>query len=130
MESQKETPIRNGADELHAQRASCSPFGESNREQEEGGETDEDMLLDGGMEDWNGFISGGTTLTEVVAEWRPGEPVTPQHVLSLNNYTGGKSALYKTNELCIRTCVSVLEYQLENTYTQVDRGNKLTAMSY
>lgn len=102
MESQEETPIRNGADEHQTQRASCSPFGESNGEQEEGEVADEDIVVDGGMEDWNGFISGGTTLTEaeVVAEWRPGKPVTPQHVLSLNNFTEGESALYnECNEL-------------------------------
>ncbi|XP_070703491.1 protein unc-119 homolog A [Pempheris klunzingeri] len=66
--------------------------GESKVEQEEGGWEDEDMVVDGGMEDWNGFISGGTELgeaeeVEAVAEWRPGEPVTPEHVLWLNGYT-------------------------------------------
>lgn len=98
MESQEEIPIRNGEDECQTQRASCSPFGESNGEQEKGGETDEDMVVDGGMEDWNGFISGGTALIEaeegeVVTEWRPGEPVTPQNVLSLNSYTEGESVM-------------------------------------
>lgn len=92
MENQEETPIRNGADERQTQRASCSPFEESNREQEEGGETDEDMVLDGCIGDWNGFMFGGMTLTEaeVVAEGRLGKPVTPQHVLSLNTYTKGE----------------------------------------
>ncbi|KAM9843155.1 matrix metallopeptidase 25a [Aulostomus maculatus] len=42
--------------------------------------------------DWNRFVSGGRTREEaedreVVAEWRPGEPVTPLHVLRLNSYT-------------------------------------------
>ncbi|KAM9346059.1 matrix metallopeptidase 25a [Symphorus nematophorus] len=63
-----------------------------NGEEEEGGGKDEEMAIDGGVEDWNGFISGGAAVGEaedgeVVAEWRPGDPVTPQHVLWLNGYT-------------------------------------------
>ncbi|XP_070778910.1 protein unc-119 homolog B-A [Enoplosus armatus] len=66
--------------------------GESKGKQKEGGGEDEEMVVDGGMEDWNGFISGGTALYEaeegdVAAEGRSGEPVTPQHVLRLNSYT-------------------------------------------
>ncbi|XP_042360243.1 protein unc-119 homolog B-A [Plectropomus leopardus] len=86
MESQEETTVENGEEECH------TPNGEGREEQEEDGETDEEMVVDGGMEDWNGFISGGRVLGEaedgeVVSEWRPGEPVTPQHVLQLDSYT-------------------------------------------
>ncbi|XP_056256717.1 protein unc-119 homolog A [Seriola aureovittata] len=87
MESQEETTTGNGEEECQIQN------GESEEQQEEeGGETDEDMVVDGGMEDWNGFMSGGAALGEaeegeVVDEWTPGEPVTPQHVLRLNSYT-------------------------------------------
>nr|XP_033499815.1 protein unc-119 homolog A isoform X1 [Epinephelus lanceolatus] len=85
MEGREETPNENGEE--------CPTQNEEGKgEQEEKGGTDEEMVVDGGMEDWNGFISGGTALGEaeegeVVAEWRPGEPVTPQHVLWLNSYT-------------------------------------------
>ncbi|XP_071357605.1 protein unc-119 homolog B-A [Trachinotus anak] len=84
MESKEETTTGNGKEEYQTQN------GESEEQQEEGGETDEDMVVDGGMEDWNGFISGGAAVGEageVVAKWRPGEPVIPQHVLWLNSYT-------------------------------------------
>ncbi|XP_038593060.1 protein unc-119 homolog B-A [Micropterus salmoides] len=85
MEGQEETTIGN-SEQCQTQND------ESTGEQKEGGGTDEEMGVDGGMEDWNGFVSGGTTLQEaeegeVVAEWRPGEPVTPQYVLQLNSYT-------------------------------------------
>uniref|UniRef100_A0A3P8S7V2 Unc-119 lipid binding chaperone c n=1 Tax=Amphiprion percula TaxID=161767 RepID=A0A3P8S7V2_AMPPE len=55
-------------------------------------EQEEEMLVGEGLEDWNGFISGGTGGGEaeeedLVTEWRPGEPVRPQHVLKLNSYT-------------------------------------------
>lgn len=51
------------------------------------------------MEDWNGFISGGMILGEVeegevVAEWRPDEPLSKQYVLCLNSYTKSESAFY------------------------------------
>lgn len=92
MESQEETTTGNGEEEFQTQN------GDSEEQQEEGWGTDDEMVVDGGMEDWNGFITGGATLGEeregeVVAEWRPGEPVTPQHVLSLNTYTKGESAV-------------------------------------
>ncbi|GAA6232662.1 protein unc-119 homolog A-like [Lates japonicus] len=86
MESQEETTTENGEELFQTQN------GDSEEQQEEGWGTDDEMVVDGGMEDWNGFITGGATLGEeregeVVAEWRPGEPVTPQHVLWLNTYT-------------------------------------------
>ncbi|XP_041813296.1 protein unc-119 homolog B-A isoform X2 [Chelmon rostratus] len=85
MEDQEETTVRN-AKECQTQN------GESKREQEEEGEKVEEMVVDRDMEDWNGFISeemalGEAEEGEVVAEWRPGESVTPQHVLWLNSYT-------------------------------------------
>ena len=54
-------------------------------------------MVSRGMEDWNEFISGGMTFGEakegeVVAELRPGEPVTPQLVLRLNSSTKGELA--------------------------------------
>ncbi|KAL0197726.1 hypothetical protein M9458_006266, partial [Cirrhinus mrigala] len=38
---------------------------------------------------WNGFISGGelTAEEEVLLDWKPGDPVTPQYVLRLPGYT-------------------------------------------
>ncbi|KAM4634171.1 matrix metallopeptidase 25a [Polymixia lowei] len=46
------------------------------------------------MEEWNEFISGETAAAagvqeeqEVLAELKPGDPVTPQHVLRMNSYT-------------------------------------------
>ncbi|KAK2832732.1 hypothetical protein Q5P01_016621 [Channa striata] len=92
MESWEETLVQNGDEKCQTHGASFSPFGERNGEQEAGGENNKDMVMDRGIEDWNGIISGGVALTEaeeeeVVTEWRPGEPVTPQHVLSLNSYT-------------------------------------------
>lgn len=50
-------------------------------------------------EDWNRFMEEGTTQgeaeeEEVVAEWRPSEPVTPQEVLGLNRYTTGELAFF------------------------------------
>ncbi len=88
MEGQEE-PTCGNSEEYQTQ------SGESSGEQEEGGDDLEEMVVDGGMEDWNGFISGETALggeedREVVPEWRPGEPVTPQHVLCLNSYTDGE----------------------------------------
>ena len=55
------------------------------------------VVVSRGMEDWNEFISGGMTFGEakegeVVAELRPGEPVTPQLVLRLNSSTKGELA--------------------------------------
>ncbi|XP_071375104.1 protein unc-119 homolog B-A [Centroberyx affinis] len=70
---------------------------ENEGEQGEGGEEEEameqgEMVVDGGIEDWNGFISGEAASVapeeeQVVAEWKPGDPVTPQYVLRLNGYT-------------------------------------------
>ncbi|XP_026990540.1 protein unc-119 homolog B [Tachysurus fulvidraco] len=43
------------------------------------------------MEDWNGFLLDGVTERtrgdEVVVDWKPGDPVTPQYVLTLAGYT-------------------------------------------
>ncbi|XP_049417356.1 protein unc-119 homolog A [Epinephelus fuscoguttatus] len=85
MEGREETPNENGENECPTQNE------EGKGEQEEEGGTDEEMVFNEGMEDWNGFISGGRALGEaeegeVVTEWKPGEPVTPQHVLWLNSY--------------------------------------------
>lgn len=45
-------------------------------------------------EEWNGFLSGGVTVRgrgdEVVVDWKPGDPVTPQYVLTLAGYTQGE----------------------------------------
>ncbi|XP_037647056.1 protein unc-119 homolog A [Sebastes umbrosus] len=83
MESQEEGTIENGEEECQTQN------GGSEEEQEEGDEwADEGMVVDGDIGvDWIGFISGGTEEEEVLTVWRPGEPVTPQHVLLLNRYT-------------------------------------------
>ncbi|XP_008288458.1 protein unc-119 homolog B-A-like [Stegastes partitus] len=75
-----------GQEETSAEEEYQTPTWESGVEQEE------EMLVCEGVEDWNGFISGGATAggaeqEEVVTEWRPGEPVGPQHVLRLNSYT-------------------------------------------
>lgn len=61
----------------------------------EGDQEVEEMVVDEGMEDWNGFMSGGGAQGEeeegeVVEEWRPGDPVTPQQVLRLKTYTRGE----------------------------------------
>lgn len=90
MESQEEITIGNGEGDEEEEYQNE----DSEEQQEEGGETDEDMVVDGGMEDWNGFISGAAAQNgEVVGEWMPGDPVTPQHVLWLNGYTRGELAL-------------------------------------
>ncbi|XP_041836784.1 protein unc-119 [Melanotaenia boesemani] len=65
---------------------------ESRVELEEEGGSDEDMTVDGGMEDWNAFISTRPTQeetenVEVVSECKPSDPVTPQQVLQLKGYT-------------------------------------------
>ncbi|XP_066498310.1 protein unc-119 homolog B-A [Hoplias malabaricus] len=43
------------------------------------------------VEDWNGFLLEGKTERgqeeEVLVEWKPGAPVTPQYVLRLSGYT-------------------------------------------
>ncbi|GAA6088010.1 protein unc-119 homolog B, partial [Tachysurus ichikawai] len=43
------------------------------------------------MENWNGFLLDGVTERtrgdEVVVDWKPGDPVTPQYVLTLAGYT-------------------------------------------
>lgn len=92
MEGREETPNENGENECPTQNE------EGKGEQEEEGGTDEEMVFNEGMEDWNRFISGGRALGEaeegeVVTEWKPGEPVTPQHVLWLNSYAQGESAI-------------------------------------
>lgn len=92
MESQEEIPIGNGEGDEEEEEEEYQNE-DSEEQQEEGGETDEDMVVDGGMEDWNGFVSGPAAQNgEVVGEWLPGEPVTPQHVLWLNGYTRGELA--------------------------------------
>uniref|UniRef100_A0A672HWS0 Unc-119 lipid binding chaperone B homolog 2 n=1 Tax=Salarias fasciatus TaxID=181472 RepID=A0A672HWS0_SALFA len=70
---------------------------ETNSDVEEDGgmpseqEGEGEMAVDGGTDDWNGFILGSAPgeaeNREVVSAWRPGEPVSPQHVLWLNSYT-------------------------------------------
>lgn len=42
--------------------------------------------------DWNGFISGEglAAKEEVLLDWKPGDPVTPQYVLRLPGYTDGE----------------------------------------
>uniref|UniRef100_UPI0037E9B7A4 protein unc-119 homolog B-B n=1 Tax=Semicossyphus pulcher TaxID=241346 RepID=UPI0037E9B7A4 len=67
-------------EETAGEQESQTQSGGGRGEGEEGGGVDEEM------EGWNGFISGGAS-GEVVSEWRPGEPVTPEHVLQLNTYT-------------------------------------------
>uniref|UniRef100_A0A8C2CXE0 Unc-119 lipid binding chaperone B homolog 2 n=1 Tax=Cyprinus carpio TaxID=7962 RepID=A0A8C2CXE0_CYPCA len=67
-------------------------------EPEEEDEADEDademaeMQERGDLRDmavWNGFISGGGLAAEeeVLLDWKPGDPVTPQYVLRLPGYT-------------------------------------------
>ncbi|XP_029914088.1 matrix metallopeptidase 25a isoform X2 [Myripristis murdjan] len=59
-------------------------------QQGEGGSEEnsyEGMAVDDNVEEWNGFISGRIKEEEVVSEWKPGDPVTPQHILRLNSYT-------------------------------------------
>ncbi|KAG8006652.1 hypothetical protein GBF38_022596 [Nibea albiflora] len=84
MAGQEETTIENG-EAWQKQNA------ESDGDQEGRKENEEDMEVDGSIEAWNGFISGGMALDdaegEVVAEWRPSETITPQYVLWLNSYT-------------------------------------------
>ncbi|XP_056144333.1 protein unc-119 homolog B [Lampris incognitus] len=69
---------------------------EEEEQQEEGEdeqavvEQDGRMADDRSMEEWNGFISGDVGVAGVVVEeeeWKPGDPVTPQHILRLKGYT-------------------------------------------
>lgn len=51
-------------------------------------------------DDWNRFVAGGSTpgdvgRVETVAGWTPGEPVTPQDVLTLHRYTAGESQVLR-----------------------------------
>ncbi|XP_017292738.1 protein unc-119 homolog A [Kryptolebias marmoratus] len=85
MECQEENQIEFEDDESLTQN-------EWKQEQGKGEEEDREMMVDGGLEDWNEFISTGPSMgeeekEEVVTECRPGEPVTPQQVLQLNCYT-------------------------------------------
>ncbi|XP_038133308.1 protein unc-119 homolog A [Cyprinodon tularosa] len=67
-------------------------------EQGGGGWDHEEMVVDGGTEDWNGFISTGTeSLQADGTAWKPGDPVTPQLVLQLNSYTEGYLCLLEDN---------------------------------
>ncbi|KAL6476575.1 hypothetical protein MHYP_G00150740 [Metynnis hypsauchen] len=64
--------------------------GEENMDGEgEGEEENEGEVRD--MEEWNGFLLEGTTEKgqedDVLVEWKPGDPVTPQYVLRLAGYT-------------------------------------------
>uniref|UniRef100_A0A673GZX2 Protein unc-119 homolog B-B-like n=1 Tax=Sinocyclocheilus rhinocerous TaxID=307959 RepID=A0A673GZX2_9TELE len=49
------------------------------------------------MEVWNGFISGGGLAAEeeVLLDWKPGDPVTPQYVLMLPGYTDGEDTTHQ-----------------------------------
>ncbi|XP_034046910.1 protein unc-119 homolog B [Thalassophryne amazonica] len=59
-----------------------------NGEQDCGLEGGEGMVVDGDIQDWNGFASGETAEEDdMVADWKSGESVTPQHVLRLTSYT-------------------------------------------
>ncbi|RXN33697.1 unc-119 -like protein [Labeo rohita] len=69
---------------------------DSEPEEEDEAEEDEEEM--GEMQDrgdlrdtevWNGFISGGGLAAEeeVLLDWKPGDPVTPQYVLRLPGYT-------------------------------------------
>ncbi|XP_073713357.1 protein unc-119 homolog B-B [Misgurnus anguillicaudatus] len=51
------------------------------------GEQDREEQRD--IEDWNGFIAGEEDAAEeeIVPDWKPGDPVTPQYVLTLPGYT-------------------------------------------
>ncbi|XP_058265103.1 protein unc-119 homolog B isoform X2 [Hemibagrus wyckioides] len=61
------------------------------KEDEEDEEDEERGDVMGQMEEWNGFLSDGVTERtrgdEVVVDWKPGDPVTPQYVLTLAGYT-------------------------------------------
>ncbi|MEQ2294701.1 hypothetical protein AMECASPLE_006605 [Ameca splendens] len=93
MEDQKEYDCEN---------EECLTQNEESRREQEGRGWDDDEMVDGGMEEWNGFISMGTTSVQaendgVVTEWKPGEPVTPQQVLQLNSYTKDYLCLLEDN---------------------------------
>uniref|UniRef100_A0A3Q2TM54 Unc-119 lipid binding chaperone c n=1 Tax=Fundulus heteroclitus TaxID=8078 RepID=A0A3Q2TM54_FUNHE len=75
---------------------------ESRKGQEDRGWGDEEMVVDGSMAEWNGFISKETTSVPaekdvLVSKWNPGEPVTPQQVLQLNSYTKDYLCLLEDN---------------------------------
>lgn len=73
---------------------------EQEREDDEGKKDETDRQRDqerGEMtrdvEDWNGFLAAGgehAAQEEVVLDWKPGDPVTPQYVLRLPGYTDGE----------------------------------------
>lgn len=81
-------------------------------EPEEEDEADEDademaeMQERGDLRDmavWNGFISGGGLAAEeeVLLDWKPGDPVTPQYVLRLPGYTDGEDTTHQAVYLCV-----------------------------
>ncbi len=87
-------------------------------EQDEAEEDEEEMakMQDRGdlrdVEVWNGFISGAGLAAEEEAllDWKPGDPVTPQYVLSLPGYTDGEdTSLFVCNTaLLLQYFVSLL----------------------
>ncbi|XP_077068965.1 protein unc-119 homolog B-B-like [Siphateles boraxobius] len=73
-----------------------SERGEGSEQEEDEAEEDEEEIAEmqgredkRDVEDWNGFISGEglAAKEEVLLDWKPGDPVTPQYVLRLPGYT-------------------------------------------
>lgn len=71
---------------------SSDPGGESEQEKEDDEIKEDDTVRQGereggemrDVEDWNGFLAAGeehAAQEEVVLDWKPGDPVTPQYVL-------------------------------------------------
>lgn len=82
---------------------------DSEPEEEDEAEEDEEEM--GEMQDrgdlrdtevWNGFISGGGLAAEeeVLLDWKPGDPVTPQYVLRLPGYTDGEDTTNQEVYFC------------------------------
>lgn len=86
-----------------------SERGEDSELEEDEAEEDEEEIAEmqgrgdkRDVEDWNGFISGEglAAKEEVLLDWKPGDPVTPQYVLRLPGYTDGEDDANKAAYLC------------------------------